>query len=419
MQVNPHLTVVNCGLTCILLDDILFSMREIPRLMSQLINLREREIKSSPMIFMTGPRQSGKTFQTLKLSKHYYNWDTREVKKAFLRDPYFFRENTFNQWVIFDEIHKKRDWKKLLKGYYDSPDRSENFLVTGSGRFNLYQRGGDSLQGRYDLFHMLPVSYDEFRGKIDLVAERNFINWIPQAPEKTSDLDLIKFGGFPAPLISQSVQKLNKWKDLYLQRLIEEDIRDFSKVTMLDKVDLLARILPGRIASPLSVKSLSEDVEVSRDSIQSWLKLFDTLYLGFSLPPFSRRIERAVKKEKKWYFYQWAYCEDPGNLFENYLAVQLLTVCTYWRDQGLGVYELFYIRDQNGREVDFVITKNLKPVALIEAKSSPQDWTNALKHYSQKLNIPGFLIYPQGPTKKGQHGFSMSSAVFLRGLLAQ
>lgn len=394
-------------------------MDEIKRLIPSLINMKDRVTKESPMLFISGPRQAGKTFETLKMSDLYFNWDTPEVKKAFLRDPYFFRENSLNKWVVFDEIHKKRDWKKLLKGYFDSPARAENFLITGSGRFNLYQRGGDSLQGRYDSFHMLPITYDEFHGKTSLAEVRDFKNWIPQNEVKNLDQDLLQFGGFPVPLISQSVQKLNKWKDLYLQRLIEEDIRDFSKVTLLDKVELLARILPSRISSPISVKSLSEDIEASRDSIQTWLKLFDTLYLGFFIPPFSNRIERAVKKEKKWYFYQWAFCEEPGSLFENYMAVQLLAVCTYWRDQGLGVYELFYVRDQNGREVDFLITKNLKPVALIEAKSSPQDWPNSLKYYTQKLKIPGFLIYPKGPTKKNDYGFSMASSTFLSGLLGK
>ncbi len=64
--------------------------------------------------------------------------------------------------MIFDEIHKRRDWKKLLKGYYDSPERRENFLVTGSGRFDFFRKGGDSLQGRYLANLLWPLAYDEF-----------------------------------------------------------------------------------------------------------------------------------------------------------------------------------------------------------------------------------------------------------------
>lgn len=373
----------------------------------------------SSMIFIAGPRQVGKTTEVRKFSSAYFNWDTLEVKKAFLKNPYFFRRTM--EWVIFDEIHKrKRDWKRLLKGYFDSPSRNENFIVTGSGRLNLFQKGGDSLQGRYELFHLLPVTYDEWVGHRGVVTARDFASWAPDIASQSSDGELLKLGGFPQPLVRGSEAFLNKWLDLYIQRLVEEDIRDFSKVDLLDKVELLARLLPDRILGPLSMKSLAEDIEVSRDSIKSWLRLFEALYLGFTLPPYSRRIERAVKKERKWYFFQWAFVEDPGARFENYLAVQLLTACQYWRDSGLGVYELHYLRDQDRREVDFLITKNLKPIALIEAKVSAQPFPSPLKFYAERLGVPAYLVYPSGPTRReGMLGYSMASSTFLAHLVGR
>jgi hypothetical protein len=82
------------------------------------------------------------------------------------------------------------------------------------------------------------------------------------------------------------------------------------------------------------------------------------------------------------------------------------------------VYELFYLRDQDGREVDFLITKNLKPVALVEAKLSPQPFPSSLRFYCEKLKVPGFLVYPNGPSKREAGlGYSVSSAVFLKGLM--
>jgi predicted AAA+ superfamily ATPase len=111
------------------------------------------------MVFLTGARQVGKTWLSQKVSPAYFNWDTPEVKKAYLKDPYFYRSE--NKIVVFDESHRRKDWKKILKGYYDSPSRQENFIITGSGRFDQYQRGGDSLQGRYDSYKLWPFSYDE------------------------------------------------------------------------------------------------------------------------------------------------------------------------------------------------------------------------------------------------------------------
>jgi predicted AAA+ superfamily ATPase len=386
----------------------------IKRLITPSLELKNRSVKSSPMLFVTGPRQVGKTFQVSKLCSAYYNWDTIEVKKAYLKDPYFFRSTP--EWLVFDEIHKRKDWKKLIKGYYDSPSRSENFIVTGSGRFNLHQKGGDSLQGRYNLFHMYPITFDEFEGRSEVTRDREFSSWEPDNT-KSEDSTLIQFGGFPAPLIAQNTRNLTKWKDLYIQRLVNEETRDFSKVELLDKLELLARLLPERVKSPISIAALSEDLDCSRDAIKTWLRLFDILYFGFFLPPFSRKIHRAVKKERKFYFYQWTFCQDEGALFENYIAVQLYTACRYWRDQGLGIYDLCYLRDQDDREVDFLIVKDLKPLALIEAKSSPQPWTKGLHYYTQKLKVPGFLVYPKGPTRRHENGYSLSSAAFLKELV--
>jgi len=70
---------------------------------------------------VTGPRQVGKTSLAREWTFTYFNWDTAEVKRAFLEEPYFFHEAT--GWITFDEVHKRRDWKKILKGAYDSPDR--------------------------------------------------------------------------------------------------------------------------------------------------------------------------------------------------------------------------------------------------------------------------------------------------------
>lgn len=389
----------------------------LERFLPRLIQLNQRDPLTSPMVFVSGPRQVGKTFLAKKMVKDYYNWDTAEVKKAFRQDPYFFRSG--KHWLVFDEIHKRRDWKKLLKGYYDSPNRRENFFVTGSGRFNIYQKGGDSLQGRYDAYELNPVVYDEWiKSRISTPAiPRDFLAWQPQ-PSAMSDKELIEMGGFPVPLISGTRSTLTKWMDQYIERLVQEDIRDFSKIVHLDKVDLLVRFLPSRLMSPLSAQSLSEDVEVSRETIKSWLRLLEILYLGFQIQPYARQIHRAVKREKKWYFYQWTFAEGEAARFENYTATQLQATCRYWRDQGLGRYELFYLRDQDRREVDFVITKNFKPVALVEAKLSPQDWPSSLFYYCQKLSVPGFLVYPEGPVKRvGTGKWSLPSAYFLKNLL--
>jgi predicted AAA+ superfamily ATPase len=138
----------------------------------------------------------------------------------------------------------------------------------------------------------------------------------------------------------------------------------------------------------------------------------------FPLRAFSKKIQRSVKKEKKWYFYQWNFDqENDAARFENYMAVQLSLACSYWTQQGYGKYELYYLRDQDRREVDFVITKDLRPLCLVEAKLSDTQIPSALKYYCNKLNVPGFLLYPEGPTTRFDYGYKTTSSNFLKGLI--
>ena len=368
-----------------------------------------------PMCFLTGPRQVGKTFLEKTLSASYFNFDTVEVKKALLADPYFFRGS--GDLVVLDEIHKRRDWTKLLKGYYDSPERRENFIVTGSGRFDFFRKSGDSLQGRYLVNQLWPLSYDEVcNHRPKLVAPRNFTQWEPSTTAENDDV-LLRLGGFPQPFLRGSEQFMRRWQEQYRDRLVKEDVRDFANIQRVDQLELLTRILPERLCSPLSIKGLAEDVEVSPVAIKSWLRLLEQLYFGFLVAPYHRKLQRAVKREKKWYFYQWTYAQDEAARLENYMAVQLALACSAWSEQGFGKWELYYLRDQDRREVDFLIAKDLKPVALVEVKSSSPEPTSALRYYSHKLNVPGFLITRDGgPRKYETNIWSMGSRYFLKGL---
>jgi predicted AAA+ superfamily ATPase len=127
------------------------------------------------MILIAGPRQAGKTTLARHiLSKNdsqplYYNWDLREIRDAYRSDPSFFESSMRNvkskghfPWVCFDEIHKMPKWKNILKGIYDKFEEECRFIITGSARLEWLRRAGDSLAGRYFLFHLNPLI--AFRG---------------------------------------------------------------------------------------------------------------------------------------------------------------------------------------------------------------------------------------------------------------
>jgi predicted AAA+ superfamily ATPase len=138
------------------------------------IRIWERLSKEKSMVFLAGPRQVGKTTLARIISRtfrnrSYFNYDIPEHRKRLIEDPVFFeameRKDPGTPLIIFDEIHKYRDWKNYLKGVHDAFHDSYRFLVSGSGRLDIYRKGGDSLAGRYFLFHLWPFTVAELGGK--------------------------------------------------------------------------------------------------------------------------------------------------------------------------------------------------------------------------------------------------------------
>jgi len=198
--------------------------------------------------------------------------------------------------------------------------------------------------------------------------------------------ELYRFGGFPEPLLEGSERTLLRWQNERFERIFREDIRDSENVRLLSQVELLGALLPTRVASPLSLSSMSEDVQTSPKSIISWMDLLCRNYYCFRVMPYHHRLERALKKESKYYLWDWSEIESEGGRFENMIASHLLKFCDFYRYvYGLKT-KLWYIRDRQGREVDFLITWGEKPWFMVECKLT-RGTTGGLNYFSQRLDV--------------------------------
>src|SRR4030043_2128276 len=132
----------------------------------------DESLTARHMVFLAGPRQVGKTrlaknwLEKKGCSSLYFNWDDVSIRKAYVSDNRFFESparalGIRDPWIVFDEIHKRNHWRDILKGVYDVFGDDFRFLITGSARLDLFRRSGDSLVGRYNLFHMLPLNIGE------------------------------------------------------------------------------------------------------------------------------------------------------------------------------------------------------------------------------------------------------------------
>jgi uncharacterized protein len=358
-----------------------------------------------PMIFLVGPRQAGKTTLAHLIAKSfsnhvYFNWDIAEQRAEFLQRPAFFttmeRRDATIPLVVFDEIHKYKDWKNYLKGIYDQFHDQYRFLVSGSGRLDIYQKGGDSLAGRYFLFHLWPLTVGELGNRNREIG--SFLrDPLQMEMGDRSDLaqiwqGLSELSGFPEPYLSGRKTHYRRWTTIYSRQLIREDIRDLTDIKSIADLETLYFLLPSRVGSPLSIPSLASDLKVSYNSVQSWLSVFELFFLTFTIAPWTQKIARAIQKERKTYLWDIPRIKDPGARFENMVAIELYRAVNGWNDMGYGAFSLHFIKNKEQQEVDFVIANDGDPVVLIEAKVKDSEPTKALRKFQDFLKTPAVQL---------------------------
>jgi len=186
------------------------------------------------------------------------------------------------------------------------------------------------------------------------------------------------------------VRAWRRWQRERLSRVVYEDLRDLENVRQVALIELLLEALPERVGSPLSVKSLSEDLQVAHATTDRWLGILENMYVCFRIPPFGAPRIRAVKKETKLYFWDWSQVRNQGECFENLVACHLLKYCHHLEDTEGDRMELRFLRDTDRREIDFVVLRNQKPQFAVECKSGKKSPGAAIDYFRQRTEIPAF-----------------------------
>jgi len=353
------------------------------------------------MVFVGGPRQVGKTTLALSLLGRmdeihpaYFLWDDLQDREKLFREEL----PSDQSLIVLDEIHKFARWRRLIKGFYDKHHSHMSFLVIGSARLDYYRKGGDSLQGRYHYYRLHPFSLRE----LDSECRPSTLK------------DLLRYGGFPEPLLGQDETVLRRWQREYRQRVIQEDLRDLERVREVSLIELLLQHLPACVGSPLSVKSLRELLEVAHETAENWISILERLYVVFRIAPYGARKIRAVKKEKKLYFWDWSQSPEGGPRFENLVACQLLKYCHWVEDTEGFDMELRYLRDTDKREVDFVVLKDGRPEFAVECKTGEANPSAAAFYFRLRTPIPRFYQVHLGQKDYGHEETSVRVLPFAR-----
>lgn len=325
------------------------------------------------MVFVGGPRQVGKTTLAKKLladaptGGRYFNWDYQTDRHSILEKKW----TTEDDWLIFDELHKYPHWKSWIKGLYDVEGDQHTILVTGSARLDLYRRGGDSLLGRYHYWRLHPFTLDE----------------VPVELDKQTAFDrLMTFGGFPEPFLLADPRESRRWRKERFDRVLHEDIRELESIKNIQGVILLLDLLRTRVGGMVVASNLAKDIQVAPQTVQSWIEALEHMYLIFKVMPYTQSIPRAILKPPKIYFFDNAdVMDDSGARFENLVATSLLKRLHYLEDHQGHRCELRYIRNKEGKEVDFAIIIDGVLEELIEVKYSDDRVSKSLSYFVNRL----------------------------------
>lgn len=310
------------------------------------------------IVLLTGPRQSGKTTLAKMLSGSfdYFNLDNPEHRVDLLERSWDRKKNL----IIFDELHKLKNWKSWLKGVYDTEGVPPGIIVTGSAKLDTYKKVGDSLAGRFFQFRLHPLDLKEI------------IRFAPSAGERGAILaQLLTTGGFPEPYLEGGSRFYNRWKRSHLDLIVRQDIIDLENVREISSIETLIQLLRKRVGSPISYSSLAQDLQCSDKTVKSWLTLLENMYILFRVSPYHKNIARTLLKAPKYYFYDTGQVVgDEGVKLENLTACAMLKEIHYRQDCFGERYDLHYLRTKDGKEIDFLVTRDEKPLLMLEVKLS-------------------------------------------------
>lgn len=328
-------------------------MRYIPR---QLAPVLSQAAKSFPAVVVTGPRRAGKTTLLRRMfpAARYVLLEDPDVQDRVRSDPRAFLED-LEPPVVFDEIQNTPELLNYVRSLIDAqPRRMGRWLFTGSQESPLMRGITESMAGRAAILQLLPLSIGE-------TPKANLLH-----------------GGFPEVLARPRAREL--WFASYLQTYLERDVRAITNVRDLVTFRRFLALLATRHGQVLNKTDLAAPLGVSVPTLGEWLQILESTGEIMVVPPYFENLgKRLIKSPKIYWSDSGMACyllgirsaseleRSPflGALFEGFVASEILkSQVNHGRRK-----ELYYFRDQQGLEVDFLLPQPNAALWLIEAKA--------------------------------------------------
>lgn len=366
-------------------------------------------VKHFPVVLITGPRQVGKTTLLRMFGADSYGWVTLDdlaAREQAIADPELFLHN-HPPPLIIDEIQYAPDLLSYIKIHVDThPDEMGCFLLTGSQKFALMRGIQESLAGRVAVLDLLGLGYPEI---VDLRQSRAFLPdeaWLeehreyPREPMGATRLYDFIFNGSLPGLLSRSLEYRELFFSSYLETYISRDVRDFFSIPDMLAFRKFIIAVAARTAQMLNYADLARDCGIDPKTARRWLGILEMSGLVYLLPAYSRNVGTRVIKTPKLYFLDTGLCawlcrydsvkvleasSMSGAMLETWVLAEILK--SWWNKAAtVGIY---YYRDKDQKEVDFIIERNGR-LFPIEVKKTMRPMLNASKNFQalEKLGVP-------------------------------
>jgi hypothetical protein len=310
-----------------------------------------------PVLIVTGPRRSGKTTLLKRVfpEASYHLLEDPDIISRVRSDPRSFLES-IRLPVILDEIQNTPELLSYIRSRVDQDGaKARGWYLTGSQEPALMKGVSESMAGRAAIFQLLPFSYPE------------------------SSRVTILGGGFPEPLAHPSTAEV--WFRSYIQTYLERDVRAISSIRNLSTFRRFLALAAARIGQILNRTDLAAPLGVSVPTISEWLNILEATHQILLVPPYFENFGKRLVKSPKLYFGDTGLAAHLlglenerqlekstfwGPLFENFVATEIVKA----QINAGRKKDLYFFRDREGLEVDFLVPKKGGRLALIEAKAT-------------------------------------------------
>lgn len=347
------------------------------------LGVLEKMLHSEQVKIITGARRSGKSFLMRQLAYHLIKGgvDKKQILIVNFEDPRFVNLDTKlvdqifdvyreflapegKVYIFLDEVQEVKGWEKWVRVTQELG--KANIIISGSNARLLSKELATVLTGRHLDTTVLPLSFEEFL-KFRNREINNALSLVSRDIEVKSLLrEFLEFGSFPMVVLEAEKEKILL---AYFDDVLNKDLVRRYRIRKAEKLKSLVKFYLSNISSPITFSSSGKFLKISTDTVEKFSDYLETSYLVFFIKRFSFKVKEQEKSPRKVYAIDTGLANtigfrlsgNKGKLAENAVFLELKRK-SYFNPS----IELYYWKNLQQEEVDFVVKENTQIKELIQ-----------------------------------------------------